>query len=143
MGTSQVTTWTPEYAKSIEEALTTILTSIPGVTKSHGCSYDKYEDFKVVFDFVKKGGEVEGCFLKFNLKQPNFISPTRKPGLEAWTGGLSTYWPEEVKVAIKGFFPGCRYRQGSNNLIGVDPWHYWIDISLEELMQKATDLKKA
>lgn len=121
--------WSSERAQDIESLLINTVSSVPGVKKAQGCSYDRVKDYKIVFDFEKGGHTVQGCFLEWSAV--GFDITPGLPGLQAWTGGLSTFYPLQVIDAITRNFPRAYFftLKGA----GSDPWKRWIGITEQEL----------
>ena len=128
----------PELAKTVEAWLTTILNSIDGVKNVHGCSFDTYQDFKVIFDYGGSEEAVSGCFLSFLPEGKDYNFKEEHSSLEAWTGGLATYWPKAVMRELERMFPHSSYRNVRGS--GRDPWHYWLFVTEEDIEALAQQL---
>lgn len=127
-----VQVWTPKRALEIEALLLRILDKVQGVERSLGCSYDKYEDFKIWFEMGKDiGREGDRFHMKYDPKEQV---------LSVWPGA---WWalpvrgcPETVKAAIEKLFPQARYRTEKSHDGSFDFAHYWEGID-ESMLQEA------
>lgn len=121
--------WSQEIATGLESILTDFVQPIPGIKDIKGHSYKKLDIYRIFFKFPQPGDKQPYCsgsfFLSMNLE---------RLVLSGHSGGLQHFFPCEVQSFINQQLPGALYRYTIDNTGGVDGYHHWDNVSVEDLM---------
>lgn len=116
-------TWSSNLATQVEAVLISFVSQISTVIKPHGCSFEKYCDYKILFrSSIAKKPDSNGFLLEY--------IPARNT-LRAWSGGLGYIFPKDVKAFIDTKFPHAEYHLDRGP--GIEGFHNWTGISEEDL----------
>lgn len=120
--------WNKKQADEVERMLLKILAQSDWAINGHGCSLEN-RDYKVHFQ-LKDENPNKGFFIEYDPEMQAF---------ECWAAGLGYKFPRwGMDRILKDLFP--RINHSDKRGPGVDGFHLWRLVSLEELRKATTKL---